>query len=65
MSCRHHQIPHPPEVCLDCACLAPDKCVNHGPHGEHDIAIKQRDKSRYMWFCFDCGVWLADPQEGE
>ena len=64
MSCRHASaIPHPDNVCLDCECLAPDKCIEHGPHGTHDTRVTIRNGGVGEWACHTCNVWLRDEKK--
>ena len=61
MTCRHeHALPHAKGICLDCECLAPDKCVEHGPHEGHDIAIKDYEDGTHRWYCNTCTLWMCE-----
>ena len=62
MSCRHgYSLPHPPDMCLDCESLAPDKCAMHHPvHEQHNIGIRTESGQkgeRIGWYCWDCTLW--------
>ena len=58
MSCRwKYQIPHPDNVCLDCDVLAPEKCVDHGPHTGHQVVLREYGDGSYRYFCETCDLW--------
>jgi len=63
MSCRHeYSLPHPDNICLDCECLSPEKCVEHQtlhPLDICDVGI------RYVagiggYYCYTHNIWGKD-----
>lgn len=65
MSCRHsHSIPHDDDVCLDCECLAPEKCVEHQQLHPVDKCIvglkKFDDGTASSYYCYTHEVWGKD-----